>query len=263
MSRNLVAVLLIISAITFEISGQGFLVSYPQEPQAMLSSTYSVFVNEIPVTTYAVGDNQDVSYVHFAFAGKVTIRIHVSAPVNTFDLSPHSYGIETTMAGQDISFELTQPRKLLLHKVNRLAESLCILADPPEDNIPRVNNSSVVDVTSLGIDNTGATDNLEQIKSALKNLPDGGILFFPPGRYTAGGIIPMVSNRSIYIAGGAVIQGSTASSGGELSLNFDGASHVKIFGRGSLDGNGDLKRGSYHGEGGACLIYNSNTFYIT
>lgn len=233
------------------IYGQGYLVTYPKEPNAAVSDNYTVYVNETRINVHKVATNNDVSYAHFSFAGKIIVRVHINAMVITYNLSPHSYGIISSKSGQDIIFELDRPRKLVLQNVNSLGESLCILGDPIEDNIPVPNGSSVVDVTTIGIDNTGATDNLNQIKKALNNLPVNGILYFPPGRYTAGGKIPMLSNKSIYLAGGAVLQ---ASQGGELSLNFDNASNVKIFGRGSIDGLGDSKRGAYNREAGACLL---------
>ena len=240
--------------LAMESNGQGFIVTYPQEPKAVLSDNYTVYVNEIPVSVYSVATNKDISYAHFSFAGKVSVRIHVSVAVSTYDLSPHGYDIESTKSGQDIRFELDSPRKLFLHKVNSLVENLCILADPLEAAPPKIGDAIVVNIMDKGADNTGEKNSLNRINATLAAMPAGGILYFPPGRYTAGGTISMLSNKSIYIAGGAVIQGTTASSGGELSFNFDGASNAKLFGRGSIDGNGDLKRGSYNGEGGACLI---------
>lgn len=236
---------------TVSIYAQGFLVTYPKEPNAAVSENYTVYVNEIPINVHKVATNNDVSYAHFSFAGKVTVRVHINVLVKTYNLSPHGYGIISSKSGQDIVFDLDRPRKLVLQNVNSLDETLCILGDPIEDYIPVPNGSSVVDVTTIGIDKTGATDNLNQIKQALNNLPNGGILYFPAGRYSAGGTISMLSNKSIYLAGGAVLQ---ASSVGELSLNFNNASNVKIFGRGSIDGLGDTKRGAYNGEGGACLL---------
>ena len=185
-----------------DIYSQGFLVNYPLEPNAPVSSNYTVFVNEIPVNVLRVATNNDVSYTHFSFAGKVPVRIRVSAAIHSYNLSPHGYGFVSSKSGQDIIFELDKPRKLVLHNVNSLTETLCILGDPIEDYIPVPNGSSVVDVTQIGIDNTGATDNLNQIKTALNNLPNGGILYFPAGRYSAVGTIPMLSNKlSIWQAG--------------------------------------------------------------
>lgn len=254
MKTKTVCIALLIYSITISVKSQGYLVSYPQEPNAILSRNFTVFVNDIPISVYSVGEGEDISYTHFAFAGTVRVRIRVSAAVTAFDLSPHSYNIAAVKSGQEISFVLDRPRKLLLHKVNSLDESLCILADPLEENPPKIGDANVVNILDKGADNTGAKNNLNRINATLNAMPSGGILYFPPGRYTAGGTISMLSNKSIYIAGGAVIQGTTASSGGELSFNFDGASDAKLFGRGSIDGNGDLKRASYNGEGGACLI---------
>lgn len=232
--------------------GQGFLVNYPKEPRAVLSANYTVFVNEVPVPVYVMGDDKDVSYTHFAFAGKVTIRIHVIAVVSKYNLSPHGYGIVSTKVGQDISFDLDRPRKLLLQDVNSLAEHLCILADPLEENPPKIGDSNVVNIMTTGIDNTGASNGLNKIQNALNNLPPGGILYFPPGRYSMGGDLMMKSNRSIYLAGGAALQASATA---ELRIIFSGVNDAKLFGRGSIDGRGDLFRPKYSGEGGNTILY--------
>ncbi len=248
--------MLFISAVYSNLLAQGYLVTYPMEPKAALSKNYTVFVNETPITVYAVGSNKDVSYVHFAFAGKVTVRIHLKATVNSYNLSPHSYGIVSTKSGQDITLELDRPRKLIIQSINSLGENLCILADPLEENAPKIGDANVVNIMSTGIDNTGAQNGLTRIKNALAALPSGGILYFPPGRYSAGGPINMISNKSIYLAGGATLQAGLS---GRLTLFFNGANNVKVFGRGSIDGMGDSKRAAVGGEGDetCCLMHKS------
>ena len=243
---------LFISALATQMYAQGFLLKYPQEPNAVLSTNYTVFVNDTPVSVYNIGDNKDVSYAQFAFTGKVRIRIHVSAAVNAYNLSPHSYGILSTKAGQEITFELDRPRKLLLKEVNSLAEHLCIFADPLEDNAPKIGDASVMNIMDKRVDNTGATNNLSIIQDAIINLPSGGILYFPPGRYTVGGDLSMKSDRSIYLAGGATLQASSTT---ELRIIFSGANNAKLFGRGSIDGRGDSFRPKYNGEGGNTILY--------
>ena len=262
MRSALLFVPLLICGLTMKIQAQGFLVTYPQEPDAVLSVNYTVFVNETPVSAYNVGDKRDVSYVHFAFAGKVIVRIHLSSTVNSYNLSPHSYGIVSTKSGQDISFELDSPRKLLLKEVNSLTEHLCIFADPLEENQPTTGNANVVNIMDKGVDNTGLTDNLDKIQNAIDSLPPGGILYFPPGRYTLGGDLVMRSDRSVYLAGGSALQASPSK---ELRIVFTGANNVKLFGRGSIDGLGDSFRPNYKnedgtvGEGGKTILYNNGS----
>lgn len=232
--------------------GQGFLVTYPQEPNAVLSAKYTVFVNEIPVTVYNVGDKRDVSYVHFAFAGKVKIRIHSNLTINSYNLSPHSYGIVSVKSGKDISFELDTPRKLLLKEVNASNEHLCIFADHLEENKPEIGDSNVINILDKGVDKTGAVNDISIIQDAINNLPTDGILYFPPGRYTAGGKLFMKSNRSLYLAGGATLQASPVD---QLQINFDGVSNARLFGRGSIDARGDIYRNVIqNGPGGIELI---------
>ena len=238
--------------LTTDFYGQGFIVAYPQEPNTVLSAKYTVFVNEIPISVYNVGDKRDVSYAHFAFAGKIKVRIHSNLAINTYNLSPHSYGIVSVKSGKDITFELDKPRKLLLKEVNTSNEHLCIFADPLEENNPKIGDSNVINILDKGVDKTGATDNITIIQDAINNLPTHGILYFPPGRYTAGGTLFMKSNRSIYLAGGATLQASPID---QLQITFDGASNARLFGRGSIDARGDIYRNIIqNGPGGIELI---------
>ncbi len=261
MKKNNLHIITRIGALAFflfglalQLNAQANLIVYPQEPKAVLSKNYQVFVNDTPVSVYSVGTNNDVSYAHFAFAGKVTVRIQLKTAVDTYNISPHSYNIVSSKSGQDITFDLDTPRKLIIQNINKLGENLCILADPLEENPPKIGDANVVNIMSSGIDDTGARDGLNEIQNALNTMPDGGILYFPPGRYTAGGGINMVSNKSIYLAGGAAIQ---AGPSGRLTLFFDNASNVKIFGRGSIDGMGDTKRAAVGGEGDkTCTLMN-------
>ena len=247
-----VIITLFISALATQMFAQGFIVTYPQEPNAVLSAKYTVFVNEIPVSVYSVSDVKDVSYAHFTFAGKVTIRIHSNLAIRTYNLCPHSYEIVSTISGKDLTFDLDSPRKLLLKDVNTSPEHLCIFADPLEENPPKIGDANVVNIMDKGVDNTGATNNLSIIQDDINNLPSGSILYFPPGRYTVGGDLSMKSDISIYLAGGATIQASSAD---QLKISFNGASNAKLYGRGSIDGRGDIFKPLYNGgNGGKELI---------
>ena len=75
-----------------QIIAQGFLVTHPKEPNAVLSENFKVFVNETEIPVLRVATNNDVSYAQFSFAGQITIRIHVNKSFSSFNLSPHSYG---------------------------------------------------------------------------------------------------------------------------------------------------------------------------
>ncbi len=243
---------------TFNFYAQGFVETYPQEPNAVISDNYKVFVNEKPVLVYSVGETKDVAYCHFAFAGKITVRIQVSEVVNNYNLSPHSYGIISKNLGNNITFELDKPRKLLLKEVNKLVEHLCIFADPPQDNAPIIDGTNVISILDKGADNTGTTDNLSIIQNALDKLPSGGVLYFPAGRYTAGGDIVMKSDRSIYLSAGATIQASLEN---ELRVNFSKANNVKLFGRGSIDGCGDRFRANYKNAEGKVIEAGKTILY--
>ena len=272
------AFVLLLSLITFVISPQqpalaaanpGFVTVYPVEPGAVFSDRYTVFVNNIQVPVYAIGSDKNVSYATFDFAGAVTVRVHVNQTVTSYDLSPHGYAVASTVSGQDITFQMDTPRKLLL-KFTGIPEDLCIFGNPPEENPPKIGDAGVTSIMSYGVDNTGATNNLTQIQNAINALPANGILYFPAGSYQAAGILYMKSNTSIYLAGGACIKAGPYSSTAlqnELQLNFNNVTNMKLFGRGSIDGRGDLQRAKYGGaENGRTLLQldsGCNSSYVT
>ncbi len=233
-------------------------VTYPTPPSAQPSTTYSVTVNNQPIF---VAKNKHLSYVHFAFAGQADIKVTVSEDVQTYTLSPQSYNIASSKNGREITFSLTVPRKLIIRKVNDLAEDLVIFADPLEDNPPKLGDPSVVNILDYGVDNTGTKKETSAIQEAIDdiaNQPGGGILYFPAGTYkTAGLVIP--SHVTIYLAGGALVLGTGDANdyptGYDVQFLFDSAENSGIIGRGTIDmDGGTLKAGQDHLWCRMCVI---------
>ena len=204
-----------------------------------LSNRYTVTVNGIPVPVIKVKGSIAPSYVQFSFAGSVDVVIHVSETVNSYTLTPKGYNINPTKSGSDISFTLDKPRHLILHHVNSSTESLGIFAESIEENIPTV-GGNVLNVMDYGVDNTGATDNSTQIKSALNAVLSGGTLYFPAGKYSANMLVPR-ANTTVYLAAGAVLQ-AISNSSSVSSMFYISNSGVSIRGRGVIDGRGDIHR---------------------
>ncbi|MEB3178760.1 MAG: glycosyl hydrolase family 28 protein [Nostocaceae cyanobacterium] len=216
------------------------IVTYPPT-STQRSSTYSVTINGQPVV---VEKYNSISYAHFAFAGKVDIEVTVKENVNNYTLSPKRYNIPSTKNGNKISLSLTEPRKMILHKVNNLDEKLFILADPLDKKLLPGKNPNIVNILNYGVDNTGSQDITDKIQQAIDDTAARqGILYFPPGLYKTRQL-NLKSNLTLHLEGGSVLKGTDEinPSFGHGLLNLENVTNVKIQGRGVLDGNGSYWR---------------------
>ncbi|MBR8839345.1 MAG: hypothetical protein DSM106950_36420 [Stigonema ocellatum SAG 48.90 = DSM 106950] len=180
------------------------------------SKDYQVEVNGKPVhvytaTIYRVGDYKDgpkdessltqASFVSFDFSGTANLKIISLHPVKNATLRPLSAGVVPKVQGNTVSFALNKPRKLMLEingekKRSTLAPArpLFVFTNPIETNPPK----------------PGAQ----------------GVTYFGPGIHHIGHY-QIKSNETVYIAGGAVVEGT---------LFANGAQNIKILGHGILDG---------------------------
>ncbi|MBR8834774.1 MAG: hypothetical protein DSM106950_12230 [Stigonema ocellatum SAG 48.90 = DSM 106950] len=214
---------------------------YPTPTTAQKSSTYAVTVNGKPVF---VNKYNSINYVHFAFAGTADIEISYKEPIKIYTLSPKSANIPSYKNGTKIFFSLKVPRKLILHKVNGLGEQLYILADPPEENPPRLGNANVTNLLNYGVDKSGANDVTDKIQQAINDVSARkGILYVPPGVYKTKQL-NFKSNMTLYLAGGSVLEATKEINPayGQGVLQLKNVSNVKIMGRGVLHGNGSYWR---------------------
>ena len=70
-----------------------------------------------------------------------------------------------------------------------------------------MSDGGIINVLEHGVAADGVTNNTTQINNIIKNMKNGGMLFFPPGKYVTGSII-MRSNITIHISRGAELIGS-------------------------------------------------------
>jgi hypothetical protein len=207
-------------------------VIHPVAADEQVSTVYEVSVNgqRVPV----VKDNTR-SYAHFSFAGTADIKVTVNEPVSKYHISPKGFDIRSVVNGNQIAFQLKVPRYLFLWGVNNQKEKLFILANPLEENPPKLGDAGVRNIMDYGVDLTGSRISREQIQMAIDEASAGkGTLYFPAGVYLIDDSLMMKSDTTIYLAGGAYLRRQ----GRRPILNFDNASDVKVVGRGVLDGNG-------------------------
>lgn len=136
-------------------SGPNQLIIYPEYPEQIgRDYDYSVRVSQggewytIPVynelrqggaTRNPYGDMYR-RFCEFAFKGEpVTVEITVNVDFSEYTIIPAAKGIASTVNGNVITFEVTEPTQLIFRLGNGLESNntnLAIFADPPEENVP-------------------------------------------------------------------------------------------------------------------------------
>ncbi len=230
--------------------GADSLQTYANTPGAIASPAFSVTVNGTPVF---VEKFKDVNYARFAFAGTARITVTASEPIQSAQISPLSYGLLGISAGRELTFSISEPRKLIVF-VNRL-EKLFLFADPLEAGPPRPGDASVVNVMQYVHDAAGATLQTAEIQEAIDataalNGGAGGVLYFPNGKYLTATLYPK-SNVTIYLESGALIQGTAdpkdyahrdGNRGPVGLIHFKNVRNAKIIGRGTIADSGTALR---------------------
>jgi len=152
-----------------------------------LNEKYKVTVNGINVPVYnAKVCSEDQKGRHdkeFDIAGfgsfdlkKGTVKVSVSVedPIYTAKILPTSFGIMPTIKGKTVSFEVTKPQHITVEVNGEHIRSLHLFVNPEETNIPDPN--------------------------------DPNVIYFGPGIHEINSI-SVDDNKTIYIAGGAIVRG--------------------------------------------------------
>jgi hypothetical protein len=266
-SSRILASVLLLTAVAMVSSAKcastGQLVVYPTVLGHEESEVFSLEVNGKPVPVEKV---LQAHVAQFAFSGKADMKIAVRDRITNYQISPVSYRILSEPQGKHLSFSITQSRKLVVYINNY--ERLLIWADPLEKAPPKPGDEGVLNILDFGADPQGKHLATEKIHEAVQETPENGVLYFPPGKYLSG-TISLKSNMTMYLAAGAMIQGSPLAEhypayqgmpesdalrrpGKHLTMGehfsssqlilIDGAENVKICGRGIIDGNGYIVR---------------------
>jgi hypothetical protein len=233
-------------------------VTYPDLPGAVRSPLYTVTANGTPLfveelTQFA--PEMQVHYAHCSLAGTApaTFAVTVNETFTLHTLSPRSRNIATRQSGNTLTFE-SGPNYLILQVDAK--ELLFILIDSEESNPPRPGDANVKSIADYGVDATGATLVTAQVQAAIDAASGApqNVLYFPPGKYRVGELW-LKSDMTLYLAGGALLQGSSVPADfdtGSGGINIEGCSHgmvrmyrvknARILGRGVIDANGKAIR---------------------
>ncbi|MGO8701882.1 MAG: glycosyl hydrolase family 28-related protein [Limisphaerales bacterium] len=231
---------------------------YPPYPGAVASDSYRVTVNGQPVFVHKFFTFDQFQWMDYASFG-MTEKVHVEVTclvserkLMTCHIRPLAYGIEPKINGNTVSFDLDQPRYLVMFFNDEPLFNnggLLLFAEPPEKDPPKLGDPNVVNIQDYKVDSTGKTLETTNINRAISDVsarPGGGVLFFPPGVYLSGAVL-MKSNVTLYVDAGALIRGSRkaedyttppAASGGRLTrafFVFNNVENAGLRGRGAID----------------------------
>lgn len=215
------------------------------------SDSYQLSVDSvsIPITYYS-----DIyNYAHFSMKGKITVTITAKEEIKTYRISPLRTELEACVNGRTLTFVMERSEYLIV-KLNQLPD-LILAVDELETDIPSREASNVYDISSLdyNADSEGKVLSTQAIQNAINDASyhGGGIVYIPSGVYLCGNLV-LKSNVAIYLEAGAVIRGTGKREDYTVhfrkeSLKMDGtwfisteknASNIKLYGRGTIDGNG-------------------------
>jgi hypothetical protein len=169
-------------------------ITYPAPAGADLSSDYSVKVNDAGVPVYLQNGIHGgaYSYAYFDFSGSVTIEIaSETKDLGRVIMRPAWPGVTQTMKGDTLVVLMDAPHKVSIEP-DGINSPLLIFGDPIQQNPPQQG--------------------------------DPGVLYFGPGLYNTN--VTVGTNQTLYIAGGAVINGSITMTG----------NHSRVTGRGIVSG---------------------------
>ncbi|WP_455498700.1 glycoside hydrolase family 28 protein [Coprobacter sp.] len=231
----------------------------------ILSSLTGLEAVEISYTLFSDKGKIDVQpfkhyhYAAFDLAAPMHFVLSCSEKIETFEISPKSYGIKGILNDKnELSFTLSRPQYVLVRINDKYR--FFLFADAPEI-IPQGKRRNVL---SLGIDNTGKKNETSSIQKALNTVSETGeILLFPKGIYKINPLyIP--SHTRIHLSRGAVLMADTQDitpfkPTDEVEtkrfIYFKDVENVKITGYGEINLNGKELRTKYGNDARIRLLF--------
>ncbi|MCS7238515.1 MAG: glycosyl hydrolase family 28 protein, partial [Thermoguttaceae bacterium] len=152
-------------------------VVYPAADGAPLISEYRVEVNGKPVPVYLGSPVRFYGFCQFDVKGPVTVRVTTTLPLVNPRLIPERFQIAISQEGNSVVFRLAHPCHItLLPDGGSPANALHLFANPPEENIPRPDDPSVI--------------------------------YFGPGIYKRDVVVE--DGQTLYLAGGCILKGAVS-----------------------------------------------------
>ena len=208
--KHLFLMLLLSATTLVACAAPSSLVTYPAPKEAGLNDDFTVEVRQeggewqgVPSYLIKVDEvrgtdhcPEPASLATFDFSGRVEVRVtYNKGAVDSAKVRPLSYGIPCTVEGNQVLFALERPGNLSVEVNGDIFHNLHLFANPVETDVPD------------------------------KDDPD--VMFFGPGMHVPdSGIVRVPSGKTLYLAGGAVLQGRVV---------VENVRDVVVRGRGIID----------------------------
>jgi hypothetical protein len=224
------------------------------------STTYTLSVNgtAVPINGYTGYD-----YAQFSMGSgiaQIVVKKLNGTNVGKALISPMKLGIQATLSHDTATFTLPGPQYLIVKLDDQ--RQIVITADPAETEQLASSGTGTFNVTSppYRADSSRGSVTTKAVQDALNDASTfgsqpghaAGIVYIPRGVYMVGNL-ELKSNTSVYLEAGAVLRVVPDKSlyrttdAHKNSQNRDltwwiytafGSRNIKLFGRGTLDGNG-------------------------
>jgi polygalacturonase len=170
------------------------IVIYPAPAGEKLSDAYKVSVSGQAVPVYiakvaaedkirrskATDDTRHsadyfdtAAFAYFDMQGKVKVTVSIPGDVTSAKILPASAAISAVIDQHTVSFTISKPQNLTIEINGQYVQSLHVFANPLQSNIPKAN--------------------------------DPNVIFFGPGIHQVSHLV-VGDNKTVYIAGGAIVQ---------------------------------------------------------
>ena len=241
---------LLVAASLLVTTVYGGIATYKRPSLYGSSGFFDLSVNGTAVYTVSY-DGYDYAQLSMdeGFATEFKVTVSDATSISSYSITPKNLNIAATKSGNTLTFSLSKAHYLII-KINDEKEFV-IVADPTETDVPASKGDGIFNVLDYKADNTGAsiTTGIQDALHAA-SVASGGIVYVPEGTYQVGNLI-IANNTSLYLAGGSVLrftgnpadynQNYTKSDLGPgtwwIRTAFNTA-NIKIYGRGTIDGNG-------------------------
>ena len=218
--------------------------------KSMVYTLSSAAVN-IPVISY----NNKYDYAHFVMEEEhlfITVAL-LNEDVVSFNISPKKLNIAATSKGKQLVFSIRKGSYLIV-KINKNKE-LVITADAEIKNRPKPVGKGIFNIIDqvYKADSTGKTMSTKALQNAINDASryKNGTVYIPAGVYKVANI-ELKSNTAIYLEAGAVLLFSDKTEDYTINARKEsqkrnitwwffttmGAKNIRLFGNGTLDGNG-------------------------